>query len=113
MGKFRAIAAVFIILCVNTGILALTYPIWRELRYKRYPGSYWMKTYAYAGMLSTGIVFSSSFAVWLAAKNKTTPGFGWYGGTAFAVLSIAATYVGVSQPYPRGQLASYNTGRGS
>ena len=41
---------------INFGILALSYPIWWEFAYQRYPASYWWGVYLWTALLSTAIV---------------------------------------------------------
>jgi hypothetical protein len=96
----RIASVIFADFCVNTAILMVTYPIWREFQYQRYPSSYWLRTYLLAGFISTLIVLVVALlitGIWKKASVKRLLIAQIV--ITFIVLSILAVSSDFSSPY--------------
>jgi hypothetical protein len=86
--------------CVNTALLMVTYPIWREFQYQRYPSNYWLRTYLLAGFISTLIVLVVALTIagiWRTAAVKRL--FIAQIVITFIVLSLLGISCDFSSPY--------------
>jgi hypothetical protein len=96
----RIIFAVFADFCINTAILMVSYPIWRELQYQRYPTEYWVRTYLLAGFISTLVVLVVAFTIagiWRTAAVKRV--FIAQIVITFIVLSLLSIFYDFSSPF--------------
>jgi hypothetical protein len=96
----RVAFAVFTDFCINTAILMISYPIWREFQYQRYPSSYWIRAYLLAGFISTLIVLgiaSVLTGIWKKIPDKRL--LIAQIAITFTVLSILAISCDFSSPY--------------
>ena len=98
--SLRILLAICADLCINSAILMVTYPIWREFQYQRYPGSYWLRTYLLAGFISTLIVLLIAFiiaGIWKTGSGKRL--FIAQIVVTFIVLSVVGISSDFSSPF--------------
>jgi len=99
--KIRAVIAVVASFVVDTILLAVSYPIWRELRYQRHPTQHWIEVYLGMGILVTGVVWLVAFAVhWIMRQYSKREIVTAYIPSLVLTLLIFAFVVGTSHPYP-------------
>ena len=70
MEKVKFVLILLFDLAINFGVLALSYPIWWEFTYQRYPASYWWGVYFWAAMLGTTVVSILAIVVFATLKNQ-------------------------------------------
>jgi hypothetical protein len=88
-------------LVINTFILMITYPIWRELRYQRYPTDYWLHVYCSAGALGTIVVSLTSVVSLAIMRRGSRIGIALVQvAISFIALSALAIIADFSEPSP-------------
>jgi hypothetical protein len=99
--KIRAALAVLTSFVINTALLMISYPIWRELKYQRHPTEYWIKTYIVAGVLVTALVWVIAFCLqWFLRGYPRRRLALRHIFTVMTVLIVYAVGIGISFPYP-------------
>lgn len=97
----RLALAVFADFCINTAILMVSYPIWMEFQYQRYPTEYWLRVYLWAGFFTTVIVILVGVVTaWSLRKGSIRRAVIVQIVTAFIMLSALAVYADFSEPDP-------------
>jgi hypothetical protein len=99
--SFRIVVSLIVSFVFNTGMLMWSYPIWRELKYQRYPTEYWIEVYIGTGVLVTGLVWVVALAVhWVMSQYRKRQLVVMYIATLFVTLIVFAIAMGISHPYP-------------
>ena len=95
----RIASAVAVDFVLNTALVAISYPIWEEFKWGRYPRSYWIEVYTVAGLLGTGIVLAGTIvSQWFTRSQNKRTRARWQIGTVLLLLSVWAILVGISSP---------------
>ena len=88
-------------LFVNTIILCVTYPIWREFAYQRHPFGFWIRVYLWASVYSTAIAFCAGAIAFLCYGRKSLRKASVLHIVAtFGLLAFLAIAADFSEPYP-------------
>ncbi len=96
----RLVGAIALDFCVNTALLMVGFPIWREFQYRRHPPDHWIHVYSWAGLLSTAIILVVNVAVYLWNMRRSTKiSTIWNMWITFGVLCCLAIAIGTSLPY--------------
>jgi hypothetical protein len=101
--KSRLFLSLMIIadLFVNTIILCVTYPIWREFAYQRHPSEFWIRIYLWAGIYSTAIAFCAGIIAFVCYGRKSMRKVVvLHIVITFGVLATLAIAADFSEPYP-------------
>jgi hypothetical protein len=67
-GQVILIASLFV-LC--QGVLLISYPIWREFQYQRYPSSYWVRVYLETVLLLLTVYWLTGWCIRLSGLRQT------------------------------------------
>jgi len=87
--------------CINTAILMVSYPIWREFQYQRYSNEYWLRVYLWAGFFAMiAVLLVGIIAVWSLRKGSIRRAVIVQIVTTFILLSALAVYADFSEPDP-------------
>ena len=98
---YRIAIAIVVDAGLNIGLLMITYPIWREFKYKRYPAQHWWRTYVWAGILCTIIVLAATAAVALILKRRRRVRMITLQMiSVFLLLATLAVFADFSEPVP-------------
>lgn len=98
--NWRVLLWLPLLLAINTFVLMLTYPIWKELKWERYPSGLWLRAYLVAALLIVVIALFVAVCVnYFTALWSRPKALLMQVGTTFAVLCITAAYIGTSAPY--------------
>jgi hypothetical protein len=91
-----AIAADFVL---NTALVMISYSIWEEFTWGRYPRSYWIEVCIVAGLVSTVIVVAGTvLSQWVTRSQSEKNRAKWQISSVFVLLSSWAILVGTSSP---------------
>ena len=97
----RLALAAFADFCINTAILMVSYPIWRELQYQRYSTEYWFRVYLWAAFFAMiAVLFVGVVTAWSLRKGSTRGVVIAQIVISFVVLSALAVYADFSEPDP-------------
>jgi len=98
---YRIALSVVADLCINTAVLMVTYPIWRELQYQRYPTEYWLRVYLWTAFIATVVVLLVGvLTVWMSRRGSSLRSITVQIVTTFVLLSALAVYADFSEPEP-------------
>jgi hypothetical protein len=99
----RVAVALFADLLLNAIVLVVSYPIWWEFRYERYPAKQWVEVYSATVLLVSILIWLITLLTYFVLKRRSTRGIVTVQIiTVFLFLSSLAMFVWISSPYPVG-----------
>jgi hypothetical protein len=101
--SIRVALALFADLLLNMIVLVVSYPIWWEFRYQRYPVKHWVEVYSATGILVSILIWIITLLTYLVMKRRSTLAIVKVQIiTVFLCLSSLALLVWIASPYPVG-----------